>query len=172
MTCPYLETWKDGKVTCRVASVLAQVENTEDQAEVTPGACLFCNGLAKAQSPNHVTYSLAITHLHRKGRADLDGKHAHLKKGLAGEIPKTGPGTKLHGLIGWLKRDGACDCEAHKQMMDLWGVEGCRRRLPEIEGWLETEAKKLGIAWLPLTYRPLIKYAINLAEHDEQHETV
>jgi hypothetical protein len=56
-------------------------------------------------------------------------------------------------------------------MMDLWGVQGCLERVDEIEKWLETEAKRRGINWLPMTYRPLIKYAIKLAGHGK-NETV
>ena len=171
MSCPYKETWPQEKTTCRVASALARVETTHDQCVVTPEACLFCDGLSNPRSPNHVTYSLAISHLHQKNRLNLDGEHAYLRQGLAGNVPKDGPGTKLHSLIGWLKTDGACDCEAHKQMMNLWGVQGCLERVGEIEKWLETEAKRRGINWLPMTYRPLIKYAIKLAGHGK-NETV
>jgi glycosyltransferase involved in cell wall biosynthesis len=54
------------------------------------------------------------------------------------------PGTLFKGMllaIG-IKAEAGCRCEEYAALMDSWGVELCRQRVPMIVGWLRQEAER------------------------------
>jgi hypothetical protein len=53
--------------------------------------------------------------------------------------PTHGPGTELHNLIAELgiTPTASCGCEAMRQQMNRWGVEGCRENRAEIMAHLQ-----------------------------------
>lgn len=62
------------------------------------------------------------------------------------ELPAGRPGRELRLLLAemGIKTDDACPCTSREQLMNLWGVTGCRDRREVIEGWLRQEASRLG----------------------------
>ena len=54
-----------------------------------------------------------------------------------------GPGTTLKGLIQSIARVKPCShCEGRIIQMNLWGAEGCRRRLPILVKWMRSEIQR------------------------------
>ena len=56
-----------------------------------------------------------------------------------------GPGDHLHlAIFRWVGEGPTrmCGCQDRIAKMNAWGPEGCRKRLDEIVGWMEGEAKK------------------------------
>ena len=77
------------------------------------------------------------------------------------------PGTALKGL---LRRVGitatpTCPCNARAVQMDLWGPDECERRLDEIVGWLEEEARKRHLPFVRPAGRALVLAAIRRARN-------
>lgn len=162
MTCPALEHWPDGCSTCRVATLLAQRENTDRHCKVTPEACAVCESLENSRQTNRVTLSLAYSTLFRDGELDTKGKHSYLTKAMLEGIPKDGPGTRLQKRLAWFVfPDTKCDCENHAKMMDMMGIHGCRQNIDVILGWLEASSKKQGLVFLRFIAKRFVEAAID-----------
>jgi hypothetical protein len=69
-----------------------------------------------------------------------------------------GPGTRLKNLIGWfIETPPGCDCENRSQIMDAWGVKGCRNNLNTIINWLDEAALLKGINITRLGIKALVE---------------
>ena len=81
--------------------------------------------------------------------------------------PKSGgPGTELKGLLkDWLGIVASpnCSCNARARQMDAWGPDECERRLPEIVGWLEEQAKARSLPFVRFAAEQAVKLAIRRA---------
>ncbi|WP_455387501.1 hypothetical protein [Petrachloros mirabilis] len=86
-----------------------------------------------------------------------------------------GPGTHLRRIIAnWQRRLPAfnlseyqgCKCGETARLMDRWGPEGCRKRLPEILKRLEAEAirRNLTIPFRRMIAKRMVLTAIRRAE--------
>lgn len=65
--------------------------------------------------------------------------------------PDFGPGTELAALIKQLggTDEPGCGCDAFREQMNRWGVDGCREHRPEIVAQLTASAAKWGMSdWL------------------------
>lgn len=97
----------------------------------------------------------------------------------SGRKAPRGPGDFLHDAI--LKRTGhvplaGCQCAAHIAEMNRWGLAECRRRIDEIAGWLEVEAKKRGwlmrlIVSVPFVSHEAVKAFVAAALDDYEKST-
>jgi hypothetical protein len=82
--------------------------------------------------------------------------------------PAGGPGTELKGMLRrWLgiQATPTCPCNAHAVQMDLWGPDECERRLDEIVGWLEEEAKRRGLPFVRAAARQMVLAAVRRARN-------
>jgi hypothetical protein len=80
--------------------------------------------------------------------------------------PPAGPGTELKKLLKLLFGASAtpnCPCNAHAAQMDSWGPDECQRRMPEILGWLEEQAKARGLPFVRFGAEQVVKLAIRRA---------
>ncbi len=162
MTCPHLEHWKDGSTTCRVATLLAQRENTDRHCKASPDACQVCELQEIPRAANKVTVSLAYSTLFRDKELDLNGKHSYIRAALINGIPEDGPGTRLKKRLSWFASgEHKCDCENHAKMMDMMGTHGCRQNMELIVGWLEEESKRRGLIFSRFIAKTFVAAAIN-----------
>ena len=62
-----------------------------------------------------------------------------------------GFGTRLHNLLGKLSLSEVegCECNTHKDILDLWTPEYIRKNIDQVVGWLATEARRRR---LPFSY--------------------
>jgi len=88
-----------------------------------------------------------------------------------------GPGTQLRRIIAkWQQRlpwfslseYPGCKCGETARLMDRWGPEGCRKRLPEILKRLEAEAirRNLTIPFRRMIAKRMVLTAIRRAERN------
>ena len=88
----------------------------------------------------------------------------------AGNLPtqasQSGPGFQLKKLLkDWLGITASpnCSCNAHARQMDEWGPDECERRLPEIVGWLEEQARARKLPFVRFAAEQAVKLAIRRA---------
>ena len=82
------------------------------------------------------------------------------------KVPASGPGTELKTLLkNWLGITASpnCSCNARAKQMDVWGADECERRIPEIVGWLEQQAKGRGLPFMRFAGEQAVKLAIRRA---------
>lgn len=80
--------------------------------------------------------------------------------------PAAGPGTELKKILkDWLGITASpnCSCNARARQMDEWGPDECERRIPEITGWLEEQAKARGLPFVRFAAEQAIKLSIRRA---------
>ena len=60
--------------------------------------------------------------------------------------PGYGPGTELHLILEsiGINPSSSCDCRGKQNLMDHWGVDGCRARFDEIVGWMKNNHERWG----------------------------
>jgi hypothetical protein len=63
----------------------------------------------------------------------------------------------------------ACACKARIVQMNIWGVEGCKKRFGTIKEWMAIEAKNRDVAFLSVAASALIRLAIFKASLEEKH---
>ena len=57
-----------------------------------------------------------------------------------------GPGCQLRRTLSWFVRDdGKCGCTEYAAQMDVWGSDGCERRMDEIVAHLVEQAAKRSV---------------------------
>lgn len=97
-----------------------------------------CNTCLKSPTRiNLVTIGLA-----NKISPDMTYDISHLGSGF---------GTRLHNLISpYLSEVEDCDCETHKDILDLWTPEYIRKNIDRVVQWLADSARKRRI---PFSYR-------------------
>ena len=119
MTCPHLHNSH-----CKLVEKLTSIP-----CPVTT-ECSSCS-----QNINLVTLTLAATS-EREYDISLLGK---------------GYGTRLHNLLGKLSLSEVegCECNTHKDILDLWTPEYIRKNIDQVVGWLATEARRRR---LPFSY--------------------
>lgn len=112
-----------------------------------------------SQDINLVTLTLAATSEKRHGKPPTQYDISLLGHGY---------GTRLHNLLGRigihstpslsedreeypssLSEVGGCDCNTHKDILDLWTPEYIRKNIDQVVGWLSTEARRRR---LPFSY--------------------
>lgn len=99
----------------------------------TPEICRACARDNPPQSFNTITKTIANKLLIDSGEIALQKRHGK-------------PGTQLKMMLGWfVTRPPNCDCEDRAMLMDIWGVQGCRRHKKEILGWLRESALDKGL---------------------------
>jgi hypothetical protein len=77
-----------------------------------------------------------------------------------------GAGSELKALlraIAGVSASPDCSCNARAQQMDDWGPDECERRLPEIVGWLEEQARARKLPFVRFAAEQAIKLAIRRA---------
>lgn len=79
--------------------------------------------------------------------------------------PAHGPGTELKKLLQWIgiTSSPTCSCNARARQMDEWGPDECEKRLPEIVGWLEEQAKARKLPFVRFGAEQAVKLAIRRA---------
>lgn len=107
------------------------------------------------------------------GKEDFDSilSKARLIKPRAAPAPQPpapthGPGTELKALLkDWLGIEATsnCSCNARARQMDEWGPDECERRIPEIVGWLEEQARARKLPFVRFAAEQAIKLAIRRA---------
>lgn len=83
-----------------------------------------------------------------------------------GEKAESGPGTELSVFLKkWLgiAASPGCSCAARARLMDEWGADECERRMPEIVGWLEEEARNRGLPFVRFAAEQAVKLAVRKA---------
>lgn len=153
MKCPH---YSNG--VCSFASSLAgsDVPTTEE-------ACKVCSeDKTNPRSINHVTCSIALSHLRNTGT--LEPRHKALFTCIKQPTVEHGPGTELEKLIGWLATSD-CNCNARKFQMNEWGKQGCLENIGTIIEWLtvECDKRKLVARHIPgfrLVLQLLVRYSI------------
>ena len=85
--------------------------------------------------------------------------------------PLSGPGSHLHAILEFLgfKVRPGCSCTERIVQMNIWGVEGCKKRFGTIKEWMAIEAKNRGVAFLSVAASALIRLAIFKASLEEKH---
>jgi hypothetical protein len=93
----------------------------------SPEECRGCSRCPKPFTVNEVTLSIANALRVEEGKTELSS-------------PGKGPGTRLASLLSWFKKDSSCGCEERADIMDAWGVDGCKENMPTILHWLRDSA--------------------------------
>ena len=89
---------------------------------------------------------------------------------LRPRISLGGPGSELSDILerlGMAQVEG-CKCKGRARQMDKWGPEECLRRIDEIVGWLEEEAKNRKLPFFRWPAKTLVKVAIH---RSQKHKT-
>lgn len=81
------------------------------------------------------------------------------------KVSGAGPGAELKKLLGMIgiTATSTCSCNAHAVQMDAWGADECERRLDEIVGWLEGEARGRHLLFSATVARQVVRLAIRRA---------
>ena len=97
------------------------------------------------------------------------GHAAYPSKAKPGHVPSppptSGPGTELKKLlktIGIVAKPG-CACNKRAQTMDVNGCDWCAENLDTISSWLQEEAQKRGLPYIPAAGKWIINLAIKRA---------
>lgn len=105
-------------------------------------------------------------HARQNGTPILSAKPPHRncdkeKKRATVKIQE-GPGTELKRLIGLtgIKVEADCNCNKHAKLMDQRGPDWCEKNLELIVDWLEEEAEKIGLPFVRLAGKLIVKRAI------------
>lgn len=87
------------------------------------------------------------------------------------KVPGSGPGTELKKLLGMIgiTATPTCSCNARAVQMDAWGADECERRLDEIVGWLEGEARDRHLLFSATVARQVVRLAIRRARKAAAH---
>lgn len=117
---------------CLIASRVAGVS-----IPIPAGACEKCSICERPQALNTVTLSLAFAATRRPDILQL------LRK--AHETLFNKPGSALRSIFQELgiSEGENCQCDEYAALMDSWGTEGCRQRIPEIVAHLNAQS----ISW-------------------------
>ena len=94
-----------------------------------------------------------------------DEAYESLKTKYASPPPTSGPGTELKKLlktIGIEAKPG-CACNKRAQTMDVNGCDWCAENLDTISSWLQEEAQKRGLPYIPAAGKWIITLAIKRA---------
>lgn len=133
---------------CQVASHLADCS-----VQASSSGCRACSECTNPQAVNLVTIGMAIVNKRRRNQSVED-----LKTLLKSYLPdqeepttlriaayKPGQGSELRKMLAWFARPSdTCKCETRAEIMNDWGVEGCRTNLDTIIEWLLEEAQLRG----------------------------
>ena len=106
-------------------------------------------------------------------RASVEGDMVSLTEEAYSELrekyrnppPAQGPGTELKKLlktIGIEAKPG-CKCNKRAQTMDVNGCDWCAENLDTISSWLQEEADKRGLPYIPAAGKWIITLAIKRA---------
>jgi|LakMenEpi03Aug12_release.lakeMendotaPanAssembly.Ray.scaffolds.fasta_scaffold503657_2 hypothetical protein len=145
---------------CKIAYELSAIKSVTSKE-----ACEHCSKIPNSRTHNSVTASLALQAV-RTHKPEMVKEYIYqIKHLLTTEEPDQkvvgeGPGTELTKLLSWFAKDTpGCKCKDHANLMNVWGVDGCRNNMETILQWLETAAKDRGIPFI----KPLAKSLVNLA---------
>lgn len=107
--------------------------------------------------PTHPSYPARVRH---QSAVHPDAQLAPPEQGR-----KDGPGTQLKGLLRLLgiTASSACSCNARAAQMDEWGPDECEKRIPEIVGWLEQQARSRKLPFVRLAAEGVVRMAIQRA---------
>lgn len=151
--CPQLESNDSlSSYSCLVIYQLSGVS-----VPPTPRECNSCSRCVPSQSINDVTKAIASELLVQDGKPPL--------------YSGNGPGTRLKNLISWfIETPPGCDCENRSQIMDAWGVEGCRINIKTIITWLVEAAMMRDITITRMSIHALIESVLIVSSIlDSQH---
>lgn len=106
-------------------------------------------------------------------RASVEGDMVSLTEGAYSELrekyrnppPPQGPGTELKKLlktIGIEAKPG-CKCNKRAQTMDEKGCDWCAENIDLISAWLQEEAERRGLPYIPTAGKWIINLAIKRA---------
>jgi hypothetical protein len=75
------------------------------------------------------------------------------------------PGAALTSILSGLgfKKTNSCSCGSRARQMDAWGCDESAKRLDQIVGWLEEEAKKNNYPFVRIAAVAIVKLAIRNA---------
>lgn len=95
----------------------------------------------------------------------VDDKHPAYPHPKPAAPAVVGPGSQLKRLLAkvGIKATPNCPCNAYAAQMDSWGPDECEKRLEEIVGWLQAEAGRRKLPFVPLLARQLVRASIGLA---------
>lgn len=102
-----------------------------------------------------------------QGRLHVDTDHKSYpkkKKVVAG-----GVGTELTKLLkkfGISSKEGGCSCRHKSKLMDRNGIRWCENHVGEIVGYMRENAKKMGVPFVALPAKMLIRQAIKNAKRN------
>jgi len=137
--CEFRE--QDGQ--CNIITELA------DTYYPSPEECRGCSKCSKPFAVNEITISIGNRLRVEDGKPELS-------------TPGKGPGTRLSNLLSWFKTD-SCGCQERADIMDAWGVEGCKENLPTILFWLRSSAAAQNLPYSE-TGMKIILHSIFLVE--------
>jgi hypothetical protein len=184
---------------CRIAAESAGLPTVDT---VTDRACAVCQRSDPPMARNKVTLDLAITSLLRVDLRQTamkllaDNHDIYGSPRSANRISRleeieagTGVGSQLWRMLEEIgvEHSATCECLAWAEMLNGWGVAGCRMARDEIAIHLKQEAKKLGwkkliwksveaaarnpgiLRWIDLAdvYGSIVDEAVRRAEQDE-----
>jgi hypothetical protein len=101
-----------------------------------------------------------------------DEAYESLKTKYASPPPTSGPGTELKKLlktIGIEAKPG-CKCNKRAQTMDEKGCDWCAENLDTISSWLQEEAERRNLPYVPSAGKLLIKWAISRARKGNKQQ--
>lgn len=137
--CQFREA--DGQ--CNIITELA------DTYYPSPEECRGCSRCPKPCAVNEVTLSIGNRLRVEDGKPELSS-------------PGKGPGSRLANLLSWFKTD-SCGCQERADIMDAWGVEGCKENMPTILYWLRSSAAAQNLPYSE-TGMKIILHSIFLVE--------
>ena len=145
---------------CEVSTLLVSLPVVLDEK-----ACIACTKNSHPMEINSVTCSRAAWAARKSGLPVPDNVRTCIH-----ESQKEGPGTELKKMLArFAKPTSDCGCNAHANMMNLWGPDGCEQpdNMKQIVGWLTEEAHKRWpvTKWVPkeLFLQRLVMRAIKRA---------
>ncbi len=158
-TCPHLDNGN-----CKVAMILTK----GIPAPITSQSCGICMSLERPMTLNIMTCQLAYA-----VTRDPEIKAAFSKEQTRA-INR--PGTCLRNILHKLNlsEKKECKCDEYAAIMDTWGTEGCRSRIPEIVDHLNSQT----VTWLDMakvvmggyfTTEALVLEAIRQSEQGTKH---
>lgn len=141
---------------------------TGHPTQPTPEICRGCCRTNHGVGINEVTVLYTIQTLEEDNEPVPEYLHDYIKNPDLSH----GPGTALKSILSWfVTQPPNCNCADRAELMNLWGVKGCKENISTIYGWLRESALDNNIQYSEFLIAPLVKLAIKVSEYGTKRQS-